>query len=130
MHPPGRMSIHIPLVFDQMFKYRARPPTYAHILLTTPQKHPRLASYQLWSRSEQAQAQNSRKTAKITFFHCQTQPGPQLTSYASITFIPRIEKVDFSFFFSQGRMSACTSLFFLTKCSNIELVHQHMTASC
>ena len=53
-----------------MFKYRASPPTYAHILLTTPQKHPWLPSYQLWSRPEQAQAQTSRKTAKITFFTC------------------------------------------------------------
>ena len=53
-----------------MSKYRASPPTYAHILLTTPQKHPWLTSYQLWSHSEQAQAQTSRKTAKITFFTC------------------------------------------------------------
>ena len=53
-----------------MSKYRASPPTYAHILLTTPQKHPWLTSYQLWSRPEQAQAQTSRKTAKITFFTC------------------------------------------------------------
>ena len=51
-----------------MSKYRASPPTNAHILLTTPQKHPRLASYQLWSHSEPTQARTSRKTAKITFF--------------------------------------------------------------
>ena len=31
-------------VFDQMFKYRDPPPTYAHILLTAPQKRLRLAS--------------------------------------------------------------------------------------
>ena len=77
-------------VLNQMSKYRASLPTYAHILLTTPQKHPWLASYQLWSRPEQAQAPKSRKTAQITFFHCQTHhcavlPGPQSTSYACKT---------------------------------------------
>ena len=30
--------------FDQKFKYRGPPPTYAHILSTAPQKHLRLAS--------------------------------------------------------------------------------------
>ena len=44
-------------------------PTYAHILLTTPQKQPRLASYQLWSHSEPNKARTSRTTAKIMFFH-------------------------------------------------------------
>ena len=64
------VHLHKPVFEDQMSKYRASPPTCAHILLTTPQKHPWLTSYQLWSHSEQAQAQTSRKTAKITFFTC------------------------------------------------------------
>ena len=86
------VHLHKPMFLDQMSKYRASPPTYAHILLTTPQKHPWLASYQLWSRPEQAQAPKSRKTAQITFFHCQTHhfavlPGPQSTSYAWNTFL-------------------------------------------
>ena len=90
--PQTRSSIQIPLFFDQMFKYRARPPPYDHILLTTPKKHPRLASYQLWSHSEPTQARISRKTTKITFFLRVTHyfavlPGPQLTSYESITFL-------------------------------------------
>ena len=38
-------------------------------LLTTPQKHLRIASYKLWSHSGSNQARTSRKTAKITFFH-------------------------------------------------------------
>ena len=33
-------------------------------LLTTPQKHLRIASYKLWSHSESNQARTSRKTAK------------------------------------------------------------------
>ena len=37
-------------------------------LLTTPQKHLRIASYKLWSHSGSNQARTSRKTAKITFF--------------------------------------------------------------
>ena len=86
------VHLHKPVFGDQMSKYRASPPTYAHILLTTPQKHPWLTSYQLWSRPEQAQAQKSRKTAQITFFHCQTHhvaalPGPQSTNYAWNTFL-------------------------------------------
>ena len=63
-----RVRLHKPFFVDQMFKYRGSPPTYAHILLTTPQKHPRLASYQLWSHSERNQARISRTTAKITCF--------------------------------------------------------------
>ena len=58
------------LFFDQKFKYRGPPPTYAHILLTTPQKHLRLTSQQLWKHSEPNQARTSRKTANITFFTC------------------------------------------------------------
>ena len=38
-------------------------------LLTTPQKHLRIAFYNLWSHSESNQARTSRKPAKITFFH-------------------------------------------------------------
>ena len=38
-------------------------------LLTTPQKHLRIASYKLWSHPGSNQARTSRKTAKITFFH-------------------------------------------------------------
>ena len=38
-------------------------------LLTTPQKHLRIASYKLWSHSGSNQARTSRKPAKITFFH-------------------------------------------------------------
>ena len=67
--PQGRCPLAQASFFDQMFKYRARPPTYAHILLTTPQKHPRLDSYHLSSHSEPTQARVGRKTTKITFFH-------------------------------------------------------------
>ena len=38
-----------------------------HIMSTTPQKHPSLASCQLWSRYKRAQAQTRRKIAKIAF---------------------------------------------------------------
>ena len=38
-------------------------------LLTTPQKHLRIASYKLWSHSESNQARTNRKPAKITCFH-------------------------------------------------------------
>ena len=66
-------------------------------LLTTPQKHLRIASYKLWSHSGSNQARTSRKTAKITFFHV---------------------------------FSLAQAFFFLTKSSNIEVLHQHMPTSC
>ena len=146
-----------------MFKYRARPPTYAHILLTTSETFwtsflPTLKSFRANSSENKSKNYENHVFLRVTHYFA-VLPSPQLTSYESITFLRQndfkpfthrillkilfirscnektrfreLRKSIFRFlFFSQGRISAWTSLFFLTKCSNIELVHQHMTTSC
>ena len=58
------------LYVDQKFKYRGPPPIYAHILLTKPQKHLRLALLATMESFRAKSSENKSKNCEHHVFSC------------------------------------------------------------